>query len=142
VTAPPHLAGIDPGYNLGIALVSADGALLEDHVLAGDDLEGMIALARRAGQVALGDGTGSARAAAALTAAGVTYMVVDETGTSLEARTLYFQRNPARGLLRLLPAGLRLPPAPSDAYAAWAIALRLLHATRARPGAGPAQADR
>lgn len=142
MTASPHLAGIDPGYNLGVALVSSDGALLEAHVLAGDDLEGMVTLARRAGQVALGDGTGSARAAAALAAAGVAYVVVDETGTSLEARTLYFQRNPARGLLRLLPAGLRLPPAPSDAYAAWAIALRLLGSGQARPGPGPAQTDR
>ena len=140
MNAPAALAGIDPGRNLGVALVSADGALLEAYVLAPGDLERLVALARRARGVALGDGTGSAHVATALSRAGVEFVVVDERGTSLEARTLYFQRNPARGLLRLLPKGLRLPPAPADAYAAWAIALRVLRAGHPEPSAPPGRA--
>ena len=141
MNAPAALAGIDPGRNLGVALVSADGALLEAHVLTPDELDRLVALARRAPRVAVGDGTGSAHVAAALASAGVEFVVVDETGTSLEARTLYFERNPARGLLRLLPTGLRLPPVPTDAYAAWAIALRALRAADRAPGAAADQAS-
>lgn len=140
MNATVALAGIDPGRNLGVALVSADGALLEAHVLTPGDLDRLVALARRANRVALGDGTGSAHVATALASAGIQFVVVDESGTSLEARALYFERNPARGLLRLLPAGLRLPPVPTDAYAAWAIALRVLHAGQPTPGAPPGQA--
>lgn len=51
--------------------------------------------------------------------------LVDEHGTTLEARKLYFERNPPRGWRKWAPRGLLTPPEPIDAYAAWAMLLRL-----------------
>ena len=44
--------------------------------------------------------------------------IIDEKNTSMAARKKYFVAHPPRGLLRLLPAGLRVPPRPVDDYAA------------------------
>lgn len=41
-------------------------------------------------------------------------VMVDERYSSLEARDRYWQMYPPRGLLRLLPQGMRQPPRPID----------------------------
>lgn len=74
----------------------------------------------------LGNGTGSKQVKKKLQQRGLDLVVVDETGTTLEARQLYFIDNPPKGFLFLLPQGLRLPPKYLDDYAAYAIALRYL----------------
>lgn len=55
--------------------------------------------------------------------------LVDEHGTTLEARKLYFERNPPKGWRKWVPRGLLTPPEPIDAYAAWAMLLRLKRIT-------------
>jgi len=45
--------------------------------------------------------------------------LVDERHSSLEARDRYWQLHPPRGLLRLVPRGLRTPPGPIDGIVAW-----------------------
>ena len=45
-------------------------------------------------------------------------VIVDETNTTLDARRRYYDENPPKGLLRLLPRGLLVPSAPLDGYAA------------------------
>lgn len=40
--------------------------------------------------------------------------MIDEENSSLEARDRYWQMYPARGFLRLIPRGMRLPPRPVD----------------------------
>jgi RNase H-fold protein (predicted Holliday junction resolvase) len=50
--------------------------------------------------------------------------LVNERDTTLAARQKYFEENPPKGLLRLLPAGLRFPPRPLDDYAAWLIGVK------------------
>lgn len=53
-------------------------------------------------------------------------ITVDERGTTLEARDLYWRLHSPTLLQRCLPRGLRVPPRPLDDLAAWAIALRYI----------------
>ena len=47
---------------------------------------------------------------------GINY--VDERNSSLEARRRYWQEKPARGIWRLIPTSMRVPPEPYDEYVA------------------------
>jgi hypothetical protein len=51
---------------------------------------------------------------------------VAEKLSTLEGRELYWQDHPPRGLQRLLPRGMRVPPRPVDDYAALVLARRYL----------------
>lgn len=122
----------DPGRNLGAAWVDMTGNVLRQAILAVDDLERLVLPPEAV--VVVGNGTGSAQLARRLRARGVEPLLVDEKGTTLRARELYFRDHPPRGMLRLLPPGMRAPPRTIDDYAAVAIALRWL-AERGMPGA-------
>ena len=52
--------------------------------------------------------------------------IVDEYGTTLEGRKLYWKLHPPKGLMRLFPTSLRTPPRDIDDLAAWAIILKSL----------------
>ena len=41
-------------------------------------------------------------------------MMVDERNSSLEARDRYWEMYPPKGLKKLIPQGMRLPPRPVD----------------------------
>ena len=64
--------------------------------------------------VVLGDGTGSKYWQRQLSDLGLAVHVIPEAGTTLAARTRYWQLEPPRGWRRLLPEGLRLPPRDYD----------------------------
>jgi hypothetical protein len=52
---------------------------------------------------------------------------VREKGTTLRARELYWRLYPPKGVQRLIPKGLRVPPrSEMDDFAAWAIVLEFL----------------
>jgi hypothetical protein len=51
---------------------------------------------------------------------------VDEKNSTLEARPLYWQEYPRRGLLRLLPISLLAPPVAIDDFAAVVLGRRFL----------------
>lgn len=55
---------------------------------------------------------------------------VDETNSTLEARPLYWQEYPRRGLLRLLPISLLSPPVPIDDFAAVVLGRRFLESQK------------
>ena len=115
---------LDPGHNLGVACLAEDGALLAAGVIRSHDLPG---LGLPAGvRLVSGDGTGAGELLVKLRRLGLAAETTNEEGTSLEGRSLYWMLNPPRGLLRLLPAGLRPSPAQLDAWAAYAIGLRHL----------------
>ncbi len=78
----------------------------------------------------VGDRTGSRRITAVLTflAGAPPVHAVDEHLSSLEARRRYFRENPPRGLRRLIPLGLQVPPCPVDDYVAVILAERFLAA--------------
>ena len=56
-------------------------------------------------------------------------LCVDERGTTLEARKLYWRLHRPAWWQRLLPQGIRVPPRPLDDLAAWAIAHRGIEGT-------------
>jgi hypothetical protein len=126
------VVAFDPGRRVGVAWVTSGGGLLWSAVIAAEDL-GRVTVPGGA-RVVLGDGTGSRALAAALAALGMRAEPVDERGTSEHARALYWRRHPPRGVGRMVPVGLRVPPRAIDDFAAYAIALRALGAS-ARPRA-------
>jgi len=135
---PDLVLAVDPGRaRWGLALVSADGFCIVRCVVSAAD--GPAAVARmldehRPAVLALGDRTGARDACRALAERGITCPIamVPEAGSSMEARQLYFRLNPPRGIRRLIPRGLLLPPEPIDGYAAQVIALRYIRSSAAR----------
>lgn len=118
------VAAFDPGRNVGFALVDERGRLLDGQVLTAEDVT-KLAIPEHA-TVVVGGGTGSADLLRLLAARDVAVVTVDEVGTSLEGRRLYFELNPPALPWRLVPRGLWVPPRPIDDFAAYAIALRYL----------------
>lgn len=107
-----------------MAFVSSGGKLAFHDVTTFSELE---VLELPAGATVLvGDGTGSRAVQELLERRGLAYTVVDEWGSSLAARDLYFRDHPPRGLQRWLPQGMRTPPELIDDYAAYALALSYL----------------
>lgn len=74
--------------------------------------------------IIVGDGTTSSDAVRVVCGLGPAVTVVDEASTTLVARKRYFQRNPPRGLLRLIPVSLQTPRVPYDDYVAEILAER------------------
>jgi len=68
----------------------------------------------------LGDGTAAkiVEDALAKSASNIPVRKVDESHTSEQARALYIEQNPPRGLKKLIPRTLRVPDAPYDDYVA------------------------
>jgi len=118
------IAAFDPGRNVGFALVDGDGRLLRRAVLRHDEVAHLELPASCT--VVIGAGTGRRELRLELAQRSLDVHVVDERGSSLEARELWKRAVPARGLARMLPSGLRAPREPIDDFAAWAIALRYL----------------
>jgi RNase H-fold protein (predicted Holliday junction resolvase) len=53
-------------------------------------------------------------------------LVVDEKNTSLQARERYWEHNPRRGLRRIGPSTMYMPPEPVDDFVALILAERVL----------------
>jgi hypothetical protein len=118
------IIALDPGKNLGIAFVEGDGLLLWCEVIT---IAGLKTLdVPPDSTFVVGDGTGYEKVLEVLSERGLTYHLVNEKGTTLEARPLYFKDHPPKGVLRFLPKGMWAAPRNLDDYAAYAIALRYL----------------
>jgi RNase H-fold protein (predicted Holliday junction resolvase) len=59
-------------------------------------------------------------------------VLVDERNSTLEARELYWQMYPPKGLQRLIPQGMRLPPRPIDDLVAILLIKRYLLARKSQ----------
>lgn len=139
MSAVRRVLAIDPGRaKCGVAVVDARAGVVHREIVAQERLEERVAsLVRQHAPdaVVIGDRTGSAGVRARLEAidevrAAGGVRSVDEAHTSLEARRRYFQANPPRGLWRLVPLGLRVPPVPVDDWAAVVLAERFLEGQR------------
>ena len=125
----PILA-VDPGrHKCGLAVLAPDGAILARCIVSADDMQStVLGLAGQYSptQILLGDSTASARWHEQLAAwlPDVSIAVVDETGSTWEARALYWQTHPPRGWRRLVPLSLQVPPEPIDDFAAIVLARR------------------
>jgi hypothetical protein len=80
------------------------------------------------GYVALGNGTGSRQIALRFARFNLKMVLVEEKGTTLTARDLYWRFHDPAWWQRCLPRSLRIPPREVDDLAAWSIALRSIKA--------------
>jgi RNase H-fold protein (predicted Holliday junction resolvase) len=127
---------IDPGSSkCGMALVHRDDAgklkLVWRAISPRDELIRNLTLAGEVepfSLVIVGSGTTSKQVVHELREhlPSVGILVVDEKNTSLQARERYWEHNPRRGLRRLGPATMYMPPEPVDDFVALILAERVL----------------
>ncbi|SRR5579872_80312 len=123
-TAVQADVGIDPGMvKCGYAIVSVSGVRLAVEIVATEALVARLErdIARGAVRmVCLGNATKSELVLGLIRARWpqLPVTVVDERNTSLEARRLYYEDHPPKGLWRFVPRGLLVPDQPLDGYAA------------------------
>jgi RNase H-fold protein (predicted Holliday junction resolvase) len=131
-SAGGRIIGIDPGSaKCGYAVVGVDGARLALEVLPLGELPDRVSRDVRLSQIeaiCIGHATNSRDVERLCRSRWpeIPVVIVDETNTTLDARRRYYEENPPKGLLRLLPRGLLVPSAPLDGYAALLIIERWL----------------
>jgi RNase H-fold protein (predicted Holliday junction resolvase) len=129
-----HILGIDPGrQKTGLALIDAAGLIVWRTIASTPELGPVLSEILEkwpVSRVALGHSTGSEAAATLIKAvlaergSDAVLEIVNERDSTLEARSLYFEAYPPRGLSRLVPQSLLCPPVPIDDFAAAILARR------------------
>lgn len=116
-----RLLGFDPGRDkCGIAVMTLPDTVLYHSVVATTEVERTIAELLQTYQpqrVVLGNQTLSKQWRERLREQCpqmIPITLVDERNSTLEARDRYWQMYPPRGLQRLIPQGMRVPPCPVD----------------------------
>ncbi|HPJ25740.1 MAG TPA: endonuclease [Synergistaceae bacterium] len=84
-------------------------------------------------QIILGSGTGSAFFEKILRQRGCLFSWGEEGYTTLEARKMFWELHPPRGIRRLFPKSLFLPPRSLDDLAAWCIVKRAFFSQNSFP---------
>ena len=124
--------GIDPGRSkTGLALVDGVGKIVKLHIAESQNIDNeIVEFTKNSGpvQIVLGNGTNSRNIGEVVKKVlpDVSITVVEEAHSTEEARALYWQENPPKGLKKLIPLGLLVPPVPLDAYAAVILVRRFL----------------
>lgn len=121
------ILSIDPGKEkCGIALVSSDsGAVFMKVIKTLELVEEVENLQEKYSPevFVIGSGTGSANLIKILKDNfSIIPEIINESHSTESARARFFKENPPKGLRRLIPIGLQLPPVPYDDYAALIIA--------------------
>lgn len=123
--------GIDPGREkCGVAVVSPESVLVKKVVTRdgfSNLIQGLIK-EHNVEQIVLGDGTGSQDFLCRLGEIVPNFSIatVDEHLTTEQARERYWHDHKPKGIKRLLPLTLQLPPEPYDDYVAVILAERYL----------------
>lgn len=124
------VAALDPGRDkCGLAVLSEDGTVLLQKVIATDRLEAELEemLSLHAPEcLLLGNGTTSKAAESRIRSAcpQLEVVVVEEHHTTEMARKEYWKANPPKGWRSLLPTTLQIPPVPVDDFVAVILARR------------------
>ena len=124
--------GIDPGRSkTGLALVNGAGKIVKLHIAESQNIDNEIVEFIKNScpvQIVLGNGTNSRNIGESVKRVlnDVMVTVVEEAHSTEEARALYWQENPPKGLKKLIPLGMLVPPVPLDAYAAVILVSRFL----------------
>jgi RNase H-fold protein (predicted Holliday junction resolvase) len=115
------LLGFDPGkHRCGLAIMGVDRTLHYHQVIQADQVVATVQSLRQQFPISLvimGDQTTAQNWKQTLTTGmpdPLRIVLVDERYSSLEARSRYWQMFPARGLYRLVPQGMRVPPRSLD----------------------------
>lgn len=125
---------IDPGREkCGVAVVSKEVGVLWKQVLDAAQLIDVVkklAAEFHSNCIVLGNGTSSEQVSNKLEMAfleeSMTLKLVDEYRTTDAAKIRYWKENPPRGLKRLIPTSMQVPPVPVDDYVAVILAERYL----------------
>ncbi|MBR4846925.1 MAG: pre-16S rRNA-processing nuclease YqgF [Phascolarctobacterium sp.] len=124
--------GIDPGRSkTGLALVDGVGKIIKLHIAESQNIDNEIMEFIKNScpvQIVLGNGTNSRNICEVVQRVlpDVLIAVVEEAHSTEEARALYWQENPPKGLKKIIPLGMLVPPVPLDAYAAVILVRRFL----------------
>ena len=124
--------GVDPGRSkTGLALVDGNDKIIKLHIAESQNIDNEIVEFIKNScpvHIVLGNGTNSRNIGEAVKRVlnDVMVTVVEEAHSTEEARTLYWQENPPKGLKKLIPLGMLVPPVPLDAYAAVILVRRFL----------------
>lgn len=124
--------GIDPGRSkTGLALVDGAGKIVKLHIAESQNIDNEIVEFIKNScpvHIVLGNGTNSRNIGESIKRVlpDVMVAVVEEAHSTEEARTLYWQENPPKGLKKLIPYGMLVPTVPLDAYAAVILVRRFL----------------
>ena len=124
--------GVDPGRSkTGLALVDGAGKIVKLHIAESQNIDNEIVEFIKNScpvQIVLGNGTNSRNIGESVKRVlpDVMVTVVEEAHSTEEARALYWQENPPKGLKKLIPLGMLVPPVPLDAYAAVILVRRFL----------------
>lgn len=124
--------GIDPGRSkTGLAFVNGAGKIVKLHIAESQNIDNEIVEFIKNScpvHIVLGNGTNSRNIGESVKRVlpDVMVTVVEEAHSTEEARTLYWQENPPKGLKKLIPLGMLVPPVPLDAYAAVILVRRFL----------------
>ncbi|WP_110954096.1 RuvC family protein [Anaerosinus massiliensis] len=129
---PTQVIAIDPGREkCGIAVVEQSKKVLYQEVIFTIDLENKIKTLLekyKIEKILLGNGTSSDTAKQQVekstTPSDVKIELVEEYRTTDAAKIRYWQSHPPRGLRRLIPTGMQVPPVPVDDYVAVILAER------------------
>lgn len=127
-----HIIAVDPGRDkCGVAVLAGDKTVAYQRVIETARLEQVIAeLAAKytITELVIGNGTTSREAQSRIAAAcpALHLNVVDEYRTTDMARVAYWAAKPPRGLRRLLPTTMQVPPVPVDDYVAVILATRFI----------------
>lgn len=127
-----YFIAVDPGREkTGIAILSLTGDVVWHDIVNSmyflDEIKNIVA-EYDTNLLVIGNGTSSKYKQELLKKelSLLNIITVDEYRTTDEARKLYFEDNPPRGLKKLIPLGMQTPPVPVDDYAAIAIGKRYL----------------
>ncbi|NJK59383.1 MAG: resolvase [Oscillatoriales cyanobacterium SM2_1_8] len=122
--------GVDPGRDkCGLAVCDDRAQLLHREIVpSADTLARTQHWHRRYGfqKLILGHSTTSRAWQNAMQTLGIPMVVVNESHSTEEARTRYWQVCPPQGWRRWVPLGLQTPPTPVDDLAAWILVERHL----------------
>lgn len=120
-TTQPVILGFDPGrQKCGLAVMGLDRALFYHEVVPSDAAIATIETLRQHYPISLlvmGNQTTADQWKQMLEQTlsdALRIVLVDERYSTLEARDRFWQMYPPRGLVRLLPQGMRTPPRPID----------------------------
>ncbi len=134
-----YIIAVDPGREkCGIAVVnSSEDAVLQRVVETSELVSCVRQLAEHYDTltVILGDGTAHKQAETELRGVQVgdkllNVELINEKHSTEEARHLYWKYNPPKGLKRLIPVSMQVPPEPVDGYVAIILAHRYLRGGR------------
>lgn len=126
------ILAIDPGREkCGLAVVDLAGRVIDRRIVPRGGLSLILPALFKSfeiSRVVIGQGTASQAVAEELkkTKPQAELILVQEKYSTLEARQRYWQANRPRGLWRLIPTSLRVPPVPVDDFAAVILAERYL----------------